>query len=556
MLIVQFPDAAELVRVEINFCGVLQHFHSVEGFKQRLPHREHAMVFHEDADRFVSQASGYGVRKLPGSRKFIRGDDRFVKDGIGFGNEPDIERLVHDGKHARQRRVCMDNGLHIRAAFIDFQMHRSFTAGFEIGGVVDAIHVDFCDMLRLHVPLIGRRRSEQHPVFGYPQGNIAAGRGGQALPVKAVHAVGYSLFLLDHFSLSFTCGLRNGIARIGKERNLSMLETVRWITAEGRVLQGPETSVPLLPGKLRIIDQTRLPQQLVYLELDDVEEIAAAIERLSVRGAPAIGCAAALGLAACAKKLEAADFPAGIKRLADRLAATRPTAVNLFWALDRCRNQTGMDALIREALSILEEDILMCRAIGEHGAPLIKEGMGILTHCNAGALATGDFGTALSPLYVAHAEGRSFSVYSDETRPLLQGSRLTAWELQRAGIDVTTICDSMAAQVMKEGRIDLVIVGSDRIAANGDAANKIGTYGLAILAKHHGIPFYVAAPTSTVDASLASGDSIPIERRDPSEVAAAEGVQVYNPAFDVSPHSLISGIITEKGVHRPPFNFN
>jgi methylthioribose-1-phosphate isomerase len=333
-----------------------------------------------------------------------------------------------------------------------------------------------------------------------------------------------------------------------------MLETVRWITADGRVLAGVEEGVHL-PGKLRIIDQTRLPQELVYLELDDVGEIAGAIKRLSVRGAPAIGCAAALGLAACAQHL-AGDFSAGINALADQLAATRPTAVNLFWALDRCRKCYCVDDLIREALSILEEDIAMCQAIGEHGAPLIGEGMGILTHCNAGALATGDFGTALSPMYVAHAEGRMFTAYSDETRPLLQGSRLTAWELNRAGIDVVTICDSMAAQVMKEGKIDLVIVGSDRIAANGDAANKIGTYGLAVLAKHHRIPFYVAAPTSTIDASLASGDLIPIEQRDPAEVGAAEDVRVYNPAFDVTPNELISGIITENGLHRPPFKFN
>ncbi len=334
-----------------------------------------------------------------------------------------------------------------------------------------------------------------------------------------------------------------------------MLETVRWITTEGQVLAGSEEGVKLLPGKLRIIDQTRLPQELVYLELDDVEEIVSAIKRLSVRGAPAIGCAAALGLAACAQHLDG-DFSEGINALADQLAASRPTAVNLFWALDRCRKCTCMDDLIREALSILEEDIQMCQAIGEHGAPLIKEGLGILTHCNAGALATGDFGTALAPMYVAHAEGRKFTVYSDETRPLLQGSRLTAWELQRGGIDVVTICDSMAAQVMKEGKIDMVIVGSDRIAANGDAANKIGTYGLAVLAKYHNIPFYVAAPTSTIDTSLATGDLIPIEQRDPAEIGAAEGVRGYNPAFDVTPNELIAGIVTENGLHRPPFKFN
>lgn len=334
-----------------------------------------------------------------------------------------------------------------------------------------------------------------------------------------------------------------------------MLETVRWITAEGKVLAGYEEGLSLLPGKLRIIDQTRLPEERVYLELADIGEIVAAIKQLSVRGAPAIGCAAALGLAATAQHLDS-NFQVAMGQLADQLAASRPTAVNLFWALNRCRKKESIEELIREALIILEEDIQMCRAIGEHGAPLIEEGMGILTHCNAGALATGDFGTALSPLYSAHNVGRNFTVYSDETRPLLQGSRLTAWELQQAGIDVVTICDSMAAQVMKEGRINLVIVGSDRIAANGDAANKIGTYGLAILAKHHGIPFYVAAPTSTIDASLAHGGLIPIEQRDPAEVGAAEGVRVYNPAFDVTPNELITGIITENGLHHPPFDFS
>ena len=335
-----------------------------------------------------------------------------------------------------------------------------------------------------------------------------------------------------------------------------MLETVRWITSEGRVLAGFEEGVQLLPGKLRIIDQTRLPGELVYLELDGIDEMVSAIKRLSVRGAPAIGCAAALGLAAAAQHLDEDGFPEKVNALADQLAASRPTAVNLFWALDRCRRKECIDGLLCEALDILEEDIQMCHAIGEHGAPLIEEGMGILTHCNAGALATGDFGTALSPMYVAHAEGRKFTVYSDETRPLLQGSRLTAWELQQAGVDVVTICDNMAAQVMKEGRIDLVIVGSDRIAANGDVANKIGTYGLAILASHHHIPFYVAAPTSTIDASLEHGGLIPIEQRDAAEVGAPEGVRVYNPAFDVTPHELVSGIVTENGLLRPPFKFN
>lgn len=355
-----------------------------------------------------------------------------------------------------------------------------------------------------------------------------------------------------------------------------MLETVRWITAEGKVVSRFDAGDSLWPGKLRIIDQTRLPEELTFLELDDLDEIVAAIKRLSVRGAPAIGCAAALGLAAVAGHMPEGDFVEQVKKAADQLAASRPTAVNLFWALDRCLSRLShfakydngsrdelISVLLQEALTILDEDIQMCQSIGRHGAPLMKEGMGILTHCNAGALATGDFGTALSPLYAAHDEGRKFTVYSDETRPLLQGSRLTAWELQQSGVDVVTICDNMAAQVMKEGKIDLVIVGSDRIAANGDAANKIGTYGLAVLAKHHGIPFYVAAPTSTIDASLAHGDLIPIEIRDPAEVrhfgerlTAPESVRVYNPAFDVTPNELISGIITQNGLHRPPFKFN
>jgi methylthioribose-1-phosphate isomerase len=352
-----------------------------------------------------------------------------------------------------------------------------------------------------------------------------------------------------------------------------MLETVRWITADGKILSGPAADAGEGRGRLRIIDQTRLPEELVYLELDEVEAIFEAILRLSVRGAPAIGCAAALGLAACAQHIEAANsvgFTARVQGVAARLGASRPTAVNLFWALDRCcQVLNGVDpipvlkvALLQEALRILEEDIQMCHAIGGHGASLIEEGMGVLTHCNAGALATGDYGTALAPIYRAHEAGIRFTVFSDETRPLLQGSRLTAWELNRAGVEVVTICDNMAAQVMKEGKIGLVLVGSDRIAANGDAANKIGTYGLAVLARHHGIPFYVAAPSSTIDASLAHGSLIPIEQRGADEVrhfgerlTAPAGVEVYNPAFDVTPNALITGIITEAGLHRPPYDF-
>jgi methylthioribose-1-phosphate isomerase len=352
-----------------------------------------------------------------------------------------------------------------------------------------------------------------------------------------------------------------------------MLDPVRWITEEGQVLDHYKAGVRVMPGKLRLIDQTLLPEEQVYIETDDLEEIFSCIKRLVVRGAPAIGCAAALGLAAVSQnsKEESRDnFIVEMKKTAKRLGESRPTAVNLFWALDRCVRRVEASEmtlvlelktlLLREALDILEEDIKMCRSIGEHGCSLIKNGSGILTHCNAGALATGDYGTALSPMYVSHEKGTKFTVYSDETRPLLQGSRLTAWELERAGIDVISICDNMAAQVMSEGKIDLVIVGADRVAANGDAANKIGTYGLAILAKYHNIPFYVAIPYSTIDISLHHGSQIPIEQRDPMEIkygfgkwTAPREVKTYNPAFDVTPNDLIAGIITERGVLRPPF---
>jgi methylthioribose-1-phosphate isomerase len=315
--------------------------------------------------------------------------------------------------------------------------------------------------------------------------------------------------------------------------------------------------------------------ELAYVESDDLEEIYSCIKRLVVRGAPAIGCAAALGLAAVIRKqifTTPEEFTPAVSRAAMRLAESRPTAVNLFWALDRCVNRVTTesfssknicklkDALLEEALNILAEDIQMCRSIGRHGMPLMKEGMGVLTHCNAGALATGDYGTALAPIYSALENGIRVKVFSDETRPLLQGSRLTAWELAKAGADITTICDNMAAQVMKEGKINLAIVGADRIAANGDTANKIGTYGVAILAKFHNIPFYVAAPYSTIDITLRDGSGIPIEQRSPEEVrngfgrqTAPSEVKIYNPAFDVTPNNLITGIITEKGILTPPF---
>lgn len=344
-----------------------------------------------------------------------------------------------------------------------------------------------------------------------------------------------------------------------------MIDTVRWKES------GNDGS--LLPGKLRMIDQTRLPIELVYVETDSAEEIYDAIKRLVVRGAPAIGCAAALGLGAVCQHSTATnreEFIAELQKTADYFAQSRPTAVNLFWALNKCVSKMKASAendvqklkllLVEEGIAILDEDIQMCRSIGEHALELIKDNYGILTHCNAGALATGDFGTALSGVYLAHEKGLKVKVYSDETRPLLQGSRLTAWELERAGIDVTTICDNMAAQVMREGRINLVITGADRIAGNGDSANKIGTYGVAILAKYHNIPFYIAAPYSTIDVSTKHGSQIPIEQRDGDEIrkingkfSAPENVKVYNPAFDVVPNELISGIITEKGILRQPF---
>ena len=326
-------------------------------------------------------------------------------------------------------------------------------------------------------------------------------------------------------------------------------------------------------GKIRMIDQTRLPAELVYLEYDDVKDVWQAIKRLSVRGAPAIGIAGALGVVVGVQNSEAKDFGefySEVERVADYLATSRPTAVNLFWALDRMKraalaDRTGDIArlkkvLLDEALAILEEDRKVCRQIGKNGAPLLKDGDTVLTHCNAGALATADYGTALAVIYAAVEEGKSISVYADETRPLLQGARLTTWELQQAGIDVTLICDNTAAQVMREGRIDIVITGADRIASNGDTANKIGTYSVAILSNVHGIPFYIAAPISTLDLSLGSGEDIPIEQRSHEEVTsgfgvrtAPEGVKVYSPAFDVTPARYIHGIITEKGIARPPY---
>jgi methylthioribose-1-phosphate isomerase len=322
-----------------------------------------------------------------------------------------------------------------------------------------------------------------------------------------------------------------------------------------------------------MIDQTRLPTELVRIDCRDVPDVWEAIKALRVRGAPAIGIAAAYGAVLGGQPALAAGRDLGALRAAVReatahLRTSRPTAVNLFWALDRLDrvlDETPAETpaallarLLAEADEIADEDRAMCRAIGRVGAELIAPGSGVLTHCNAGGLATADYGTALAVLFSAHEQGKRIAVYADETRPLLQGARLTAWELQRRGVPVTLICDNMAAQVMKEGRVQAVVVGADRIAANGDTANKIGTYGVALLAKAHGIPFYVAAPSSTFDLTLPDGSSIPIEQRDPREVThgfgratAPEGVSVYNPAFDVTPADLIAGIVTERGLIRP-----
>jgi len=325
-------------------------------------------------------------------------------------------------------------------------------------------------------------------------------------------------------------------------------------------------------GHLRMIDQTLLPVEFVEIDCRTVEEVWEAIKVLRVRGAPAIGIAAAYGVCVGMQTAAGQDEAAFFTRLEEvvgYLASSRPTAVNLFWALERMKRaaleRRGKKSpaeiaadLLAEARAIHEEDQQMCRAIGRHGARLLSDGQGVLTHCNAGGLATADYGTALAVIFAAAEAGKRLHVYADETRPLLQGARLTAWELQQRGIDVTLICDNMAAQVMREGRVQAVITGAARIAANGDAANKIGTYGVALLAAAHQIPFYIAAPSSTFDLSLASGDAIPIEQRDPREVThgfgrqtAPDGIQVYNPAFDVTPARLIRGLICEHGVISP-----
>lgn len=336
----------------------------------------------------------------------------------------------------------------------------------------------------------------------------------------------------------------------------------------------PVTTLEWKAQQLYIIDQTLLPIRETILELTTLEETWEAIKSLQVRGAPAIGVCAAYGVLVGSRDfrgVEPSVFRERVEACITYLATARPTAVNLFYALDRMRaalarvpgHASAADAfaaLETEADTLYAEDLAMCKAIGTCGAELIPEGAGILTHCNAGGLATTGYGTALAPLYAAHEQGRRFKVYADETRPLLQGARLTAWELQKGGIDVTLICDNMAAVLMREKRIHAVIVGADRIAANGDTANKIGTYGVAVLAQHHGIPFYIAAPSSTFDLKMAHGGLIPIEFRDEEEITnigieqiAPTGIPVYNPAFDVTPAAMISAFITDKGLLTPPF---
>jgi methylthioribose-1-phosphate isomerase len=332
-----------------------------------------------------------------------------------------------------------------------------------------------------------------------------------------------------------------------------MVETIEW-TDSGVVM----------------IDQTRLPLEEKYVTCRSYEEVATAIKDMIIRGAPAIGVAAAMGVAIGVMQADPADLDRQFEAICDTLARTRPTAVNLFWAIDRMKRLYAglrgqpIDAirkrLIEEAQLVREEDIAICRAIGRNGAALVPDGRTVLTHCNAGALATAGYGTALGVIRAAVEEGKKVDVFADETRPFLQGARLTVWELQQDGIPTTLITDNMAGHFMKAGRIGCVVVGADRIAANGDVANKVGTYSVAVLAKENGVPFFVAAPVSTLDLTLASGDEIPIEERSAAEVThvfghavAPAGTAVANPAFDVTPARYVTAIITEKGVARAPY---
>jgi methylthioribose-1-phosphate isomerase len=332
-----------------------------------------------------------------------------------------------------------------------------------------------------------------------------------------------------------------------------MVETIQW-TDEGVVM----------------IDQRRLPREEVYVTCRDYREVAEAIRSMVIRGAPAIGVAAAMGVALGVLKADPPRLDAEFETVCSTLAAARPTAVNLFWAIARMKKlyaevralpiERVRERLVAEAKQMRLEDIAINEAIGRHGAPLVPDGKTVLTHCNAGALATAGYGTALGVVRAAIAQGKRIDVFADETRPFLQGARLTVWELERDGIPATLITDNMAGHFLKSGRIGCVVVGADRIAANGDVANKIGTYSVAVLARENGVPFYVAAPISTLDLTLASGDQIPIEQRPEMEVThvfgvpvAPEGVQVENPAFDVTPHRYVTAIVTEHGVAYPPY---
>jgi len=353
------------------------------------------------------------------------------------------------------------------------------------------------------------------------------------------------------FGLSFTFRIQHSTFRIAMS-----VQAIAWSPS----------------GAVRIIDQRALPDAQIERDLENGEAVADAIRTLQVRGAPLIGIAAAMGLVAGTRELRGAPrdaFLARIDQLARLLGATRPTAVNLNWALDRmarvARQTPGSGGAIwerlhGEATAIWEEDRAMCRRIGEAGLPLVPSGTKVLTHCNAGALATGGIGTALAPIYLAHEAGRRVEVFVDETRPVLQGARLTAWELAHAGISCTVIADAVAASLMRQAKVDLVIVGADRIAANGDFANKIGTYSLAVNALHHGVPFYCAAPSTTIDPALPDGDGIPIEQRAPEEVTMVAGrriaptsVAALNPAFDVTPARYVTGFVTDRGLEQPPF---
>lgn len=328
---------------------------------------------------------------------------------------------------------------------------------------------------------------------------------------------------------------------------------------------------------IRIIDQTKLPGKFVYLDIKDLKTLWQAIKELKVRGAPALGAAAGLGIYLGIKDSRAknfAEFEKELNRIIKYLACSRPTAINLFWGLERMRQAVLKnknrplpelkDICFKEAQEIIEEDRIACRKIGEYGAKLFKKNDTILTVCNAGILATIDYGTALGVIYRAEEERKNLKVYACETRPLLQGARLTSWELKKKGVDVTLICDNMAATLMAQGKINRVIAGADRIVANGDTANKIGTYSLAVLSHYHKIPFYIAAPSSTFDLSLKTGRDIPIEQRDEKEIkelffkkpVALKEVKVYNPAFDVTPNELITAIITEKGIIKTPYREN